>query len=196
MCRVFVAGPIDFHDLSDLVEYRLTYRRALSDAGFTPVDQYSGALDKLEGAVGEDGGVEDVLENIGDLPDEPYVHAVGYAIGETSIAEVMENPERVPEIAPESVISDIVERDLELLRSCDAMVAYFPTPSCGTTVELLHAVEHDVPALAVSESPPMFIQHYADECYDTFDAALDDLTERLDPERVAEGDRAPVEEEP
>lgn len=181
MCDVFVAGPIDFHDLSDLVEYRLTYRAALSDAGFTPVDQYSGALDRVEGVVESDDEVADALRNLDDLPDEPYVHAIGYAIAETSVEEILANPEKVPEIAPETVISDIVERDLELLGSCDAMVAYFPEPSCGTTVELLHAVDHDIPTLAVSESPPMFIQHYADECYDTFEAALDDLVEQFDP---------------
>lgn len=195
MTKVFVAGPIDFHDLSDLVEYRLSFRDQLADAGFTPVDQYSGALDHIEGATDEGTAVADALQNLGDLPDEPYVHAVGHAIAATSMEEILSNPGRVPEIAPESVIADIVERDLELLRSCDAMVAYFPTPSCGTTVELLHAVEHDIPALVVSESPSMFIQHYADECHDTFEQALDSLETWVD---SAEEDAEPefVESEP
>lgn len=179
MTRVFVAGPIDFHDISELVEYRLSFRDELADAGFTPVDQYSGALDRIEGATDEGEAIADALKNLGELPDEPYVHAVGHAIAATSMEEVLSNPEKVPEIAPESVIGDIVERDLELLRTCDAMIAYFPTPSCGTTVELLHAVEHDIPALVVSESPSMFVQHYADECHDTFDGALDSLETRF-----------------
>lgn len=181
MTDVFVAGPIDFHDLSDLVEYRLSFRDALADAGFTPVDQYSGALDRIEGATDESEAVAEALANLDDLPDEPYVRAVGHAIAATSLEEVLENPDVVPEAAPESVIADVVERDLELLRSCDAMVAYFPTPSCGTTVELLHAVEHDVPALVVSESPSMFIQHYANECHDDFEGALESLRTRFDP---------------
>lgn len=182
MTSVFVAGPIDFHDLSDLVEYRLRFRDALADAGFTPVDQYSGALDRIEGGSNESETLADVLRNVDDLPNEPYVDAISHAVAETSVEEVLSDPGKVPEIATDSIIEDIVERDLELLRSCDAMVAYFPTPSCGTTVELLHAVEHDVPALVVSESPSMFIQHYSDECYDTFDAALNHLVERFDPE--------------
>lgn len=187
MCRVFVAGPIDFHEISDVVDYRLTYRASLSDAGFTPVDQYSGALDRVEGILDDEtDGVSSVLRNIDAFPDEPYVHAVGHAIAATSVEEVIADPKKVPEIAPESVISDIVERDLELLRSCDAMVAYLPSPSCGTTVELLHAVENDIPAFVVSESPPMFIQQYADACYETFDAALDRLLEQFDPEQRGE----------
>lgn len=186
MCRVFIAGPIDFHEISEVVDYRLTYRAALSNAGFTPVDQYSGALDRIEEILDETDGVSSVLRNIDEFPDEPYVHAVGHAIAATSVEEVIADPKKVPETAPESVISDIVKRDLELLRSCDAMVAYFPTPSCGTTVELLHAVENDIPAFVVSESPSMFIQHYADECYETFDAALDRLLEQFDPEQRGE----------
>lgn len=179
MCRVFVAGPIDFHDLSDLVAYRLSFRDGLADAGFTPVDQYSAALDRIEGATDDRDALAETLQNLDELPDEPYVRAVGHAILERSISEVLSSPEVVPAVAPESVVADIVERDLELLRSCDAMLAYFPTPSCGTTVELLHAVEHDVPTHVVSESPSMFVQHYADECHETFDAALDRLTDQF-----------------
>ncbi|EMA15976.1 hypothetical protein [Haloarcula amylolytica] len=179
MTRVFIAGPIDFRDLSELVEYRLSFKHQLEDADFTPVDQYSGALEKFSD-VTEDGTVlEDILNNLGSLPDEPYVHAVGHAIGETSIEEILSNPDRVPELAPGSVIADIVERDLELLQSCDALLAYFPSPSCGTTVELLHAVDHDIRALVVSDSPPMFVQHYADECYETLQPAVAELEQRF-----------------
>ena len=176
MTKVFVAGPIDFHDLADLVDYRLRFREQLRDAQYEPVDQYSEALEAVAEHPDAAEGVKTTLESIGELPDEPYVAAVANAIAERSLGAVLEDPDLVPELASERIVGEIVDRDLELLRSCDEMLAYFPTPSCGTTVELLHAVEHDIPCHVVSDSPSMFIQHYADTVSETVGGAIEQLS--------------------
>lgn len=176
MTNVFVAGPIDFQDLSDLIEYRLEMRDAVRAAGHEPVDQYSDALDRLAGTTNPGNAIKSLLASRDDLDSEPYLKAIDTAITERSIEALLDSPEIVPEIASQETIEEIVDRDLELLRSSDGMVAYFPGPSNGTTVELLHAVENDIPAHVVSESPSMFIQRYADDIHNTTTEAVSQVS--------------------
>jgi nucleoside 2-deoxyribosyltransferase len=180
MTDVFVAGPIDFAEIEDVVEYRLSLRDSLEAAGYTPVDQYSESL-RIISEIDFDAEdvVDAVTERLDEFPDEPYLHAVQYAIAETSVQEVVAAPNVVPEYTPESIVSDIVERDLSLLRSCDGIVAYFPRPSCGTMAEMIHANECDVPSVAIGDPAPHYVQYYADDVVETVDEAVQTLEERV-----------------
>ncbi|QIO21432.1 hypothetical protein [Haloarcula sp. JP-L23] len=175
MTEVFLAGPIDFQDVETIVDYRLTIRDRLREAGFEPVDQYSAALE----LVAETDDVAEIGERLDELPDEPYLDAVSHAVAATSFEDVLADPSLVPEHTPPEVVADIVERDLSLVADSDAFLAYLPDPSCGTMAELLHAVRCDHPTVVVSETPPHFVQYYADATCPTVEEAIETLSERL-----------------
>lgn len=176
MTRVFLAGPIDFQDISDLITYRRPFRRVLEENGYRPVEQYSALFDRFaEIDTDNEDDVKAVLSDLESLPGEPYVEAIRHAIDVTSVVEVVESPELIPYYTPTDIISAIVTRDLELVRSCAAFLAYLPQPSCGTTVELMHARDHGLPTVVVSENPPLFIQQFADRIDEDIENAVDSL---------------------
>lgn len=176
MTDVFVAGPIDFQDLDAVVEYRLRIRDRLRERGFTPVDQYSEALEQLA-AVDFDGDDPLAAVDVEALPDEPYLDAVSAAVAETSVETVVESPSVVPRHTPDSVVESLVERDLELVESADAFLAYLPDPSCGTMAELLHARRNGLRTVVVSDPAPHFVRYYADRTCATVDAAVESLAD-------------------
>lgn len=179
MTDVFVAGPIDFQDLQTVVDYRLRIRDLLRERGFTPVDQYSEALEQLEAV---DFADDDPLAaiDIEQLPDEPYLEAVSAAVAETSVETVVESPSVVPRHTPDATVEALVERDLELVESADAFLAYLPDPSCGTMAELLHARENDLRTVVVSDPAPHFVRYYADEVHPTVEDAVESLASAFD----------------
>lgn len=179
MDDVFLAGPIDFQDLNKIIEYRVRFSDRLRSAGFEPVDQYADAF-RLLSSDDYEFNANALMENIEDLPDEPYVRAVEHAVAATSLESVLNSPDLVPKHAPADVIAAVVERDLELVEGSDAFLAYLPQPSCGTTVELMHAVDNQIPTFIVSPSPPMFIQHFADQVVPDFDEAKSSLSGALE----------------
>lgn len=175
MSQVFIAGPVDLQDLEFIVSYRLEMQRVLSERGLTPVDQYSELLERLAGD--DDRDLEASLAEVADSSDRPYARAIRTAIERTSAEAVADAPELVPEVVPDDLVAEIVEFDLGLVESCDGFLAYLPTPSCGTTVELLHAADCGLPTAVVSEQPPLFVQHYADDVYDTVERAADSFVQ-------------------
>lgn len=177
MSRIFTAGPIDFEGIDSLIEYRSGMHESLRRAGHEPVDQYTEFLRTVsnEGVTTtEELAATDLAP--ADLPDEPFAEIVGHAVAATSLRAVLESPELIPKHAPEALLDDLVDRDMELLRSCDGLVAYLPRPSCGTMVEIVRAYERDLPIVVVSESPPHYPQRFADEVEPTLDAGI----ERID----------------
>lgn len=180
MTKIFVGGPIDFQDLSEVAAYRLRISRALTSRGYQPIDQYTDAIEQFGDILTDQTGVERAMAQLDSLPNEPYVRAVKYAVEETSIEEVLASPALVPELIPDDLVAAIVERDLELVEDADGMLAYLPQPSCGTMVEMFHANDHDHPVVVVSEQPPMFVRYVADQTTDDLDNALDALEEVLE----------------
>ncbi|MGQ3722928.1 hypothetical protein [Natrialba aegyptia] len=159
MNDVFLAGPIDFQDISDLADYRLRMKRAVENAGFSAIDQYSEALDIITDSDGVI-NIEEVAKNIHRLPDEPYLEAVHEASMATSMNQVLADPSIIPEYTSENVIDSIVERDLELLSESDLLLAYLPQPSCGTAIEIFWAHKYNIPSVVISTSPPHFVQYF------------------------------------
>ena len=193
--RVFVAGPIDFQDIDELIDYRLRVRDRLQDEGHVPVDQYSEILE----TVGEMRGDEEpdaamIQTAMESIPNEPFLRAAQHAIAETSLEEVMESPDILPEHTPESVIDDLVERDLSLLDGSNALLAFLPEPSCGTMAELIHAHDNGIPTIVISERPPHYVQHYADRVEDDLEQALETLetVQSADGEKSAASADAPA----
>lgn len=177
MTRVFLAGPIDYRPIDEVIEYRFRLSDELDDAGFELVDQYSGVLQQVTQIDFENPDLGEIRRTIEELPDEPYVTALRHAIDEHSLIEVMGDPGLVPqEMRPETVEA-LVHHDLELVASADALLAYLPQPSCGTTVELLEAHDRGMPSVVITESPPTFVRYYADRVVPDADAAMDALAE-------------------
>ncbi len=174
MTDVFVAGPIDFKNFETILAYRTRIYSLLAEHGCTPIDQYSDAFEQLASA---DLGQANPLETIelDELPDEPYLDAISAAIAASSVEAVFGSPDIVPAHTPEAVVTEIVERDLELVEQADVFLAYLQEPSCGTMVELLHATDHDIPTIAISDPPPHFVRYYADRIYPTIDDAIAEL---------------------
>jgi len=173
MTRVFLGGPIDYRPLSEVVEYRLRLSDRLEQEGFELVDQYSGALqDVADIEFGPDTDLDKVRSVIEEMPDEPYVDAVNHAIDQHSLIEVVQSPELVPQEMPEETVEALVRRDLELVETAEVMLAYLPQPSCGTMTELLHAQESGLPVVVITDSPPTFVRHYADEVVEDEDEAM------------------------
>lgn len=175
--QVFIAGPIDFHDLDDLVEYRLQATELVEEAGHEPVDQYSGALELVRKLDSPD--VAELAQNLDSLPDEPYVELVQHAMAETSIPAVIEDPDLVPEHATADLVEAVVKRDFELVETTDGVLAYLPTPSCGTMAEIVHAKQAGLPVVVVSEQPPLFVQYFADAVRPDFESGIETLTRQL-----------------
>jgi len=178
MSRIFVAGPIDFQDVEDVIEYRIELRRRLERRGLTPVDQYSELLELVGALDLEDGGVAGLFEGA-TVPDEPFVDAAMHAIEATSLEAVLDEPSIVPRHTPEDVIEELVTRDLSLLEGCAGVLAYLPEPSCGTMVEILHATRESIPVVVVSEQPSHYVQHYADDVVPSLEAGVDRIESRV-----------------
>lgn len=178
MTRVFVAGPIDFQDVDDVIDYRLALRQRLQDRGLTPVDQYSELLDLFVDLDASDGEIGTSLA-AATVPDEPFVDAVGHAIEATSMEAVLADPGIVPRHTPEDVIEEMVTRDLSLLEGCSGVLAYLPEPSCGTMVEILRARRESIPVVVVSERPSHYVQYYADEVVPSFEAGVERIEARV-----------------
>lgn len=182
MTDVFVAGPVDFQAFEDLAAYRTRLADGLRERGLTPVDQYSDALALLP----EDPQALDhddasaIASELLSIATEPYLRAFEHAVRETSVEAVLAEPELVPRHTPADVLEDIVERDLELVSTCDAVLAYLPEPSCGTTVEMLHATRRGIPVVVQSERPPLFVRYVADCVHSDLDEALDAVSELTD----------------
>jgi hypothetical protein len=185
MAQVFIAGPVDLQDLEFIVSYRLELQRALSNRGLTPVDQYSELLERLAGD--DDRDLKSGLVEIADSSDRPYARAIRTTIEQKSVEAVASSPELVLELVPDSLIAEIVEYDLGLVEESDAFLAYLPTPSCGTTVELLHAEDCGLPTAVVSEQPPLFVQHYADDVYNDVESAAAAFVKQLETDRSRSG---------
>lgn len=179
MTRVFVAGPIDFQSFADLAAYRTRFAERLRERGLTPVDQYSEALTLLPEAPGslDEADVHALVEDLLATETEPYVRALEHAVRATSLEAVLEAPELVPEHTPEDVLENVVQRDLELVASCDAVLAALPQPSCGTTVEMTHATGLDLPVVVHCDQPPLFVQYLSDSVHSDLDDALDAVVE-------------------
>ncbi|PSP80497.1 hypothetical protein BRC81_02065 [Halobacteriales archaeon QS_1_68_20] len=165
MSRIFVAGPIDYRPLNEVVDYRLRLADLVREEGHSLVDQYSGALERVADIDFGGGPVDldEIRDVIASLPDEPYVEALRHAIDEHSLLAVVQSPGLVPEEMPPEIVEALVHRDLELVEEADAVLAYLPRPSCGTTAEIVHAHDLGLPIVVVSEEPPTFIRYYADE---------------------------------
>lgn len=175
--QVFVAGPVDFHDVDDLIEYRLRATELLEEAGCEPVDQYSDALELVRTLDSPD--VAELVSNLDSLPDEPYVELVQHAMAETSIPAVIDDPALVPEHATPDLVAAVVERDFELAESTDGVLAYLPTPSCGTMAEIIRAKRAGIPVVVVSDQPPLFVQYYADAVRPDFESGIETLTTKI-----------------
>ncbi|OAQ52786.1 hypothetical protein HTG_10690 [Natrinema mahii] len=171
MTDVFVAGPIDFRDVDTIVDYRVRIYTLLDKHGFSPVDQYVDVFEQLATVNSDRTNPLQALD-FEKLQSEPFLDAITAAIEDTSATAVLESPEIVPEHTPDSIVSSIVERDLELVEQADVFLAYLPEPSCGTMAELLHARRHGIPTVVVSEPAPHFVQYYADEIHPTIDDAV------------------------
>lgn len=180
MADVFVAGPIDFEDLNTLIEYRLDIRNQLQHCGHNPVDQYSELLSVLSEMKIEDGIDPHIaMKKASELPSEPYIEAIQYAIAATSLETVVESPEIVTHHTPDDVIADLVDRDLSLLTDSDAMLAYLPRPSCGTMTELIHANDVGIHSVLVSKQPPHYARHYAGEVHSSFEEGIKAIDQNL-----------------
>lgn len=178
MSRVFTAGPIDFEGVDSLISYRYELHESLRNLGHTPVDQYTELLQN----VAPTGTSETSLPgdvDVSALPDEPFAAIVQRAIDETSLETVLETPEVVPRHASDEQIEALVDRDMELLRSCAGLVAYLPRPSCGTMVEIVRASDDGLPVVVISESPPHYVQHFADGVEATIEAGIERIDEMV-----------------
>lgn len=177
MTTVFVAGPIDFQDLEAIVDYRLRIHTLLADRGFTPIDQYSDAFEQLATVDLERTNPIQAIDR-NELRDEPYLKAIENAIENSSAENVFASPEDIPRHTPDAIVDSIVERDLELVERADIFLAYLPEPSCGTMAELLHATDHGIQTIVVSDPAPHFVRYYADEIHPTIDDAVASLAAR------------------
>lgn len=172
MSDVFLAGPIDFHEIGDLAAYRLRMKRAVEAAGHTPVDQYSEALDVVTDD-DDEVDVTAVAADVGRLPSEPYLDAIGEAVAATSMETVLSDPSVVPDHTSEATVERMVERDLELLGRADAILAYLPAPSCGTTVEIVRAADDGLPVVVAADRAPHFVRYFADRVTATVEDGVD-----------------------
>lgn len=180
MADVFVAGPVDFCDLDTLIEYRLDIRNRLQQCGHNPVDQYSELLLFLsDSGMNNEIDTQVITEKFTKLPSEPYLEAIQHAIAATSLETVIESPEIVTHHTPDEVIADLVDRDLSLLASSDAVLAYLPQPSCGTMTELIHANDVGVYSVLVSKQPPHYARHYANEVCDSFSEGIESINQKI-----------------
>lgn len=180
MADVFIAGPVDFCDLDTLIEYRLDIRNQLRQCGHNPVDQYSELLSiLLDLGMDDEIDTQIVMEKVTELPSEPYLEAIQHAIAATSLETVIESPEIVAHHTPDEVIADLVDRDLSLLADSDAVLAYLPRPSCGTMTELVHADDVGIHSVLVSEQPPHYARHYANEVCDSFADGVEAIDKKL-----------------
>ena len=177
MTRVFLAGPIDYQPITDVIEYRLGLGDQLESAGYELVDQYSGALEEVVSLDFSNPDLDEIRAVIADLPDEPYVDALNHAIDQHSLLAVIQSPGLIPTEMPDDTVERLVHRDLELVETADVFVAYLPEPSCGTTVELLAADDAGMPTVVISEEPPTFVKYYADSVVPDAEAAIDRLDE-------------------
>lgn len=175
MTKVFIAGPIDFHAFNELADYRRRLSDRLQQRGFTPIDQYSAALSLLPDDLGaiEDVDLQAIVDEVLSDGKEPYIRAVEHAITQTSFEQVLASPELVPRYTPDDILRDIVGRDLELVSSAHAVLAYLPEPSCGSMVEIVHAIQQDIPVVVQSDQPSLFVRYFADSVHDDIDEALD-----------------------
>lgn len=78
--------------------------------------------------------------------------------------------------------SDIVEKDLELLSECDAVLVHWENVvSVGTPMEIVYAHERFAIPVVVQttvDDVPIWLEEHADALVETFDEAVDHL-ERL-----------------
>lgn len=174
MSRIFTAGPIDFEGIDSLIEYRTRMHSSLRERGHEPVDQYTEFLETIqENDITNAMDLSSTSLDLKEISDEPFIEVIGHALAATSFQDILESPESVPSHTPDRLLDDLVERDLELLRSCDGLLAYLPRPSCGTMVEILRASEEGLPVVLVSESPPHYPRRFADVVEPTLSAGLD-----------------------
>ena len=65
----------------------------------------------------------------------------------------------------------IVQKDLELIRKSDLLVAWLPFPSVGTSMEILYAKSNGIPVYIITselKSHP-WIRFYANKIFETYE---------------------------
>lgn len=175
--KIFLAGPIDTHEIDFVHDYRIRYVEKLEKAGFEVVEPYTQTLKKLK-SLGM--SPQDIITNIKNVGtelrrlDDPYLKAILRFLEHSDIRDLKDFPDTVTKKEAEA----IVNRDLELLKGADVVVAYLPKPSFGTAVEITKASDLGKRILVFNEgeSPiPIFARHYADGVFKSFDEMLSAL---------------------
>ena len=175
--KIFLAGPIDTHEIDFVHDYRIRYVEKLEKAGFEVIEPYTKTLKKLK-AMGM--SPQDIIADIGSAEsvlhstDDPYLKAILRFLKNADIRDLRNFPDAVTKEEAEA----IVNRDLELLRDVDVVVAYLPKPSFGTAVEITKAKDLGKRIFVFNEGEgpiPIFARYYADGVFKSFDDLLSAL---------------------
>jgi nucleoside 2-deoxyribosyltransferase len=175
--KIFLAGPIDTQEIDFVHDYRIKYVEKLEKAGFEVIEPYTQTLKKLKGL-----GMspQDIVANIKNVGKElqglkdPYLQAILRFLSHADIKDLRNFPDSVTKKEAEA----IVNRDLELLRGVDVVVAYLPKPSFGTAIEITKAKDLGKKIFVFNENEgpiPIFARHYADGAFKSFDELLSTL---------------------
>ena len=103
--------------------------------------------------------------------------------------EKYNNQQSVDDINAEWSDEQIVDEDLELIKSCDAVLVHWQeVPSCGTPMEIVYAREmYHIPVIVQTtvEDPSPWLTAHANAVVPTFHGAVEAIIDHVDPVQSA-----------